>query len=258
MYKNCIPTANFCINYFMINFFAMIKFIQQRAAGQIPAAGKVKGLFCSLSKNYIYGFSAYGLYTQATNTKNDVNDGEFISSSLPDIFQLPWFSSELSGKIEAVRATDKVNKDINKDNIKNNNKDNIEDNINDSKNKKSYNNNKNNFSDTIEYKNKPKGTAETLAKANCSQCLRFSKYSNPNKISKLNLNWKDDHTTQLKENNEGGNILVLCRVLIKKILTVENDIDEVQIQNAEDGGYDSIYSRSRSVFFSFYFLWAIH
>ena len=72
-------------------------------------------------------------------------------------------------------------------------------------------------------------------------------YSNPSKTSKSNLNWKTADEDQLKDNDEGGNILTLCRVLLKKTLSIDYDITEEDVQNAFHGGYDSIYSKSRSV-----------
>ena len=101
-----------------------------------------------------------------------------------------------------------------------------------------------------------RGTAENLAKTNFSQYLRFSKYSNPSiassskSASKSKPDWKDNDEDQLRDDDEGGNILTLCRVLLKKTLSIEDDIANEDIQIAFLGGYDSIFSKSRSGKFS--------
>ena len=222
--------------------------MKQRAAGQIPTSGKVKGLFCSLSRNSIYSFCVYGLHVQANIVKSDnANNIEFNASFLADIFHLPWFSSELSGSTEVIRVTDKTNKESYKDSSKYDNNDyNTEFGSNTETTEKMINDDL-----FLEYsrgcKSKPRGTAENLAKTNGTQYLRFCKYSNPGKTSKSNLNWKTADEDQLKDNDEGGNILTLCRVLLKKTLSIDDDITEEDVQNAFHGGYDSIYSKSRSV-----------
>ena len=223
--------------------------MKQRAAGQIPASGKVKGLFCSLSRNCIYSFCVYGLHTQANIVKCDnMNNVESNANFLADIFHLPWFSSELSGSTEVIRVSDKTNKECNRDSFKCKNND--------------CNTDFGSNADTNE--SKPRGTAENLAKTNFSQYLRFSKYSNPSIASSLKSSsksasksksksksdWKVDDEDQLRDDDEGGNILTLCRVLLKKTLSIEDEIANEDIQNAFQGGYDSIYSKSRSGKFS--------
>ena len=221
------------------------QFMKQRAAGQIPASGKVKGLFCSLSRNSIYSFCVYGLHTQANIVKSDnMNNVESNANFLPDIFHLPWFSSELSGSTEVIRVSDKTNKESNRDSFKCKNND--------------CNADFGSNADTNE--SKPRGTAENLAKTNFSQYLRFSKYSNPSiasssksaskSASKSKPDWKDNDEDQLRDDDEGGNILTLCRVLLKKTLSIEDDIANEDIQIAFLGGYDSIFSKTRSGKFS--------
>jgi hypothetical protein len=61
---------------------------------------KVKGLFCPLSEADIYGFSAFGLFAQHCENKDDKERDPIF----PDLFQLPWFCTELSGSTEPIRV----------------------------------------------------------------------------------------------------------------------------------------------------------
>ena len=188
--------------------------ILQRAANQITTNGKVKGLFCLLPRNGVFGFSAYGLYSQ--DLGNDLVQ-ESSASDLRDLFQLPWFSAELSGSSEAVRVGERALRD----------------------NKRPDSPLGARASST---KIKSHGTAETLARANCCLNLRFSKYSNP--LINSSTTPRDQETDQQKESDEGS-ILALCRVLIKKVHYVDGDLSPPDIREALLTGCDAIYSRLR-------------
>ena len=180
----------------------------QRSNDKTVGSVKIKGLFCSLPKNGLYGFSAYGLYAQAFGSGI-----AFPQPPLPAIFQLPWFCTELSGSTEPIRAnTIESSRVI------------------DGRNKTSGLKSSN---------SKPRGTAESLARSNVDLYLRFSKYSNPSHAALY------PSSNAATSENDDGTFISLCRVLVKKLRTIDDEFTENHIRNAVNDGYDAIYSRSR-------------
>jgi hypothetical protein len=197
----------FILIYFSFTqlLFLTILYLKQ-AAGNTIEDVKIKGLFCLLAKNGVYGFSAFGLYSQEIKAKYTNADSEDINTSvLPGLFQLPWFCTELSGSMVPIRVTDKTAPKRG-----------------------------GNFSDPSdgnlsEGKLKPiskpsrgrlQGTAENLATANRSMSLRFSRYSNPTEICG-NVSHSND---QLQRESDEIFFLTLCRVLIKRMRSIKGTL----------------------------------
>lgn len=137
---------------------------------------------------------------------------------LPELFQLPWFCAELSGSAESIRVVDKSTL---------------------RENRKIDGPYATHQCDNLET-NKPQGPAEILARTNSCLKLRFSKYSTP-QIH----NGKDEKATQTRNADEGGAFIVLCRVLINKVQTLEREITPEDIKSALALGFDAVYCRSR-------------
>ena len=85
---------------------------------------------------------------------------------------------------------------------------------------------------------KPQGTAEILCRLNTSLKLRFSKYSTP-------YGGKGEDDISTRDTDEGGAYILLCRVLLNKVQTVERDFSPEDIKSALSSGFDAVYCRSR-------------
>ena len=173
-----------------------------------------------MPRNEMYGFIAYGLHSQQLS-RSVVASEEEQQVILPGLFQLPWFCAELSGSSDPIRVGDKGGD---------------RGGPREGKSTDSWTGHNSYLSDG-RGRAKPQGTAETLAQANSCLKLRFSKYSNCRPRC-------DDSQQQQKENEE-GTFITLCRVLIDKVLTTEDDITLEDMRAARASGHDAIYSRSR-------------
>lgn len=174
---------------------------------------RVKGLFVFLRKNDLYGFCAYGLHAQKYNKDRSVPDTP-EGSTLPGLFKLPWFSSELSKSNEAFCAnersitTDKKVREINS------------------------------FSDSKSHA-KSRGFAETLAEDNVNLTLRFSKFSNPHH------SWVRNQEPKEHREADDDTFIVLCRVLVDRVVVLDGDVTHEDVEKATQSGYDAVYSRLR-------------
>lgn len=173
----------------------------------------MKGLFVSLRKNELYGFCAFGLHAQK-HTKERMIPNIKQSSTLPGLFQLPWFCPELSTSNESHCTKKKSNS--------------TDSNI-----------NKMNGCVAIEGNLKTRGFAEILAEGNIDLDLSFSKFSNPHHPLIRN-----DGSKQDREEDENISI-VLCRVFIDKVIVLDGDVTLEDVEMAIKTGHDAIYSRSR-------------
>jgi hypothetical protein len=174
---------------------------------------RVKGLFVSLSKNELYGFCAYGLHAQKYNKDRSVPDTA-EDSTLPGLFRLPWFCSELPRSNEAFCANERS---ITTDNTVRETS---------------------SFSDSKSHA-KSRGYAETLAEDNVNLTLKFSKFSNPHHPRVRNEGLK------VHREADGDTFIVLCRVLIDRVVVLDGDVTHEDMEKAVQSGFDAIYSRSR-------------
>lgn len=193
------------LNVFKLEHSLLSRKLQQ-ANEKTSGAVKIKGLFCSLPKNGLCSFCAYGLYAQGFGAGI-----AYQPPPLPSIFHLPWFCTELSGSSEPIRANSIESSRVT-----------------DGRNK----------APPKSATSKPRGTAESLARSNLDLHLRFSKFSNPSAAALFPL-------PQSSSENDEGTFISLCRVLMKRLRTVEDDFTENQIRNAIADGYDAMYSKSR-------------
>lgn len=174
---------------------------------------RVKGLFVSLRKNELYGFCAYGLHAQKYNKDKSVPDTA-EDSTLPGLFKLPWFCSELSRSNDAFCANERS--------IPTDNKVREINSISDSKSHA-----------------KSRGYAETLAEDNVNLTLRFSKFSNPHHSRVRNEGPKEHREA------DDDTFIVLCRVLVDRVVVLDGDVTHEDVEKAIQSGYDAIYSRLR-------------
>ena len=173
----------------------------------------MKGLFVPLRKNELYGFCAYGLHAQKHNKKRMIPNIK-QSSTLPGLFQLPWFCAELLTSNESHCTREKsTSTDSNINKI-------------------------NGFVD-IEGNLNKRGYAEILAEGNTDLDLYFSKFSNPHHPLILN-----DGLKQEKEEDD-NTFIVLCRVLIDKVVVLDGEVTLEDVEMAIKSGHDAVYSRSR-------------
>lgn len=173
----------------------------------------MKGLFVFLRKDELYGFCAYGLHAQKHNKKRMIPNIK-QSSTLPGLFQLPWFCAELSTSNESHCIREKSTSTVN--------------NINEI----------HGFVD-IEGNLNKRGYAEILAEGNTDLDLYFSKFSNPHHPLIRNDGLKQDRE------EDYNTFIVLCRVLIDKMVVLDGDVTLEDVEMAIESGHDAIYSRSR-------------
>lgn len=192
-------------------------FINLKRAARFTAENAVvKGLFVSLPRNEMCGFVAYGLHSQQFSQSQGASGGDSQPLVLPGLFQLPWFCAELSGSSEPIRVVDRHGpREMNASEAPIGHTSSLADG---------------------RVKTRPQGPAETLALANSSLKLRFSKYSNCHVTSE---------ESQLKKENDEGTFMTLCRVLIDRVLTVEGDVTSDEMHAARASGHDAVFSRSR-------------
>lgn len=177
----------------------------------------MKGLFVSLPRNEMYGFIAYGLHSQLLFRSSNGSEEDSQPLILPGLFQLPWFCAELSGSSEPIRVGDRGGPREGK--------------------APDTWTSHTGYPPDGRVRAKPQGAAETLALANTSLKLRFSKYSN--------CRPRCDDSHQQQRENEEGSFTTLCRVLIDKVQTTEEDVNLEDMKAAVASGHDAIYSRSR-------------
>lgn len=196
------------LNYFTLYLKRASRFSAENAV--------VKGLFISLPRNEMYGFLAYGLHSQQLFRSSGAYEEDSQPQILPGLFQLPWFCAELSGSSEPIRVGDRGGPR-------------------ESKATDTWTGHTTHGPDG-RVRAKPQGAAEILAQANSCLKLRFSKYSN--------CRAKCDDSQHQQENEE-GTFMTLCRVLIDRVQTTEEDVGLEDMRAAKASGYDAMYSRSR-------------
>ena len=214
------------LNVFKLEHAFLSKKLQranERAVGNV----KIKGLFVPLPKNGLYGFCAYGLYAQGIGPNPS-------PATLPGIFHLPWFCTELSGSSEPIRASSVDARGGVADGP-------------------SAGSGARGKGPTKPGPGKPRGTAESLARANLDLFLRFSKYSNPvvaappspaAAAAAAGQQRQPTPTAPTTSETDDGTFISLCRVLVRNQRTVDGAITERHIQLAQADGVDALYSRA--------------